>query len=211
MRYMKPIFRDEVYSPVKDIITYKNVVFTTGFGPNRTPYMGNLTSERETLWDDLYNNFGTSIIPTSEAAKLLNKTVPIPDGKGEYDGKYVVMLGVFHQLHCVNLLRKSLYQEPPNSTSPRFSNSTTDPLSLLHLEHCVDALRQAVMCSVDTTPHPWVWSEGEDGEVGQVKEVASIAHTCRDFDSVREWARPRAPKFWNKFINVPDPLKMDLA
>lgn len=33
----------------------------------------------------------------SDAAKLANKTVPIPD----YPGEYVIQLDVFHQLHCL--------------------------------------------------------------------------------------------------------------
>lgn len=33
----------------------------------------------------------------SDAAKLVDKTVPLPD----YPGEYVVQLDVFHQLHCL--------------------------------------------------------------------------------------------------------------
>lgn len=33
----------------------------------------------------------------NEAAKLVNKTTPIPD----YPGEYVIQLDVFHQLHCL--------------------------------------------------------------------------------------------------------------
>jgi hypothetical protein len=78
--------------------------------------MGPLTIENEKAWEDLYQceqttklvgylaltrqlPVGTSKIPMSEASKLLNKTVPIP----EYPGYYAVKLDVFHQLHCLVL------------------------------------------------------------------------------------------------------------
>lgn len=44
---------------------------------------------------------GTSMINRDQASRLVNKTVPVPDKDGQYDGTYVIMLGVFHQLHCV--------------------------------------------------------------------------------------------------------------
>lgn len=40
---------------------------------------------------------GVSRIPMSDAARLVNKTVPL----AEYPGEYVVSLDVFHQLHCL--------------------------------------------------------------------------------------------------------------
>ncbi|WQF86829.1 Putative mycotoxin biosynthesis protein UstYa [Colletotrichum destructivum] len=192
----KPVFPDVVYSPVLDVLQYENVVFTTGFDGGRTAYMGPPTLEREALWNDLYG-FGTSMINRDQAAQLVNKTVPVADETGNYDGTYVVMLGVFHQLHCVNLLRKSLYKDKPWSTDP------DDPMSLMHLEHCIDALRQAVMCSVDITPHPWTWKDSEN------KEVADVMHTCRNFDAIREWARTRNvfERGWNQSMRVPDPLQ----
>ncbi|TDZ31335.1 Oxidase ustYa [Colletotrichum spinosum] len=146
------------------------------------------------------------MINRDQAAKLVNKTVPVANAFGDYDGTYVVMLGVFHQLHCVtidgfpfrqNLLRKSLYKDKPWPTDP------DDPFSLMHLEHCIDALRQAVMCSADVTPHPWVWKDGQN------REVADVMHSCRNFDAIRDWARPRDvfERGWNKSIRVPDPLQ----
>ncbi|KAH7060464.1 hypothetical protein B0J12DRAFT_565822, partial [Macrophomina phaseolina] len=186
-------------APVNELITYENVLFTSGFGWMRTPYMGSPTPEREQLWNDLYD-FGTSVIPREEAAKLVNKTVPIPGPSGEYTGDYVVMLAVFHYLHCLNVLRHTLYMNHTWSHDPK------DRFSLEHLEHCVDALRQHIMCASDVTPHPWMWNAHD----GEVKEVAYIMHTCRNFSAIQDWAKARnvfdLPQGWNKSIHVPDPL-----
>ncbi|KAI9146893.1 Oxidase ustYa [Paramyrothecium foliicola] len=185
------VFEDEIYSPATELIRHKNVVFTAGFGRERTGYQGPPTPERDALWDDLYS-FGISRIPKAKAAQLVNKTVPIP---GE-PGQYVIQLNVFHQLHCLNMLRKRLYSEvdyPPDH----------ELMGIEHLEHCYDALRQSLTCSVDLTPLPWRWVE----EMQEAKEVAQVAHTCRDFETVRTWAKKNAVAHFDRKTYVPDDLQ----
>jgi hypothetical protein len=62
---------------------------------------------------------GISRIAMSDAARLSNKTVPIPDDPGQY----VVSLDVFHQLHC--LVGFSACGAP----SPSFGRSSLQPKS----------------------------------------------------------------------------------
>lgn len=50
-------------------------------------------------------------------------------------------------------------------------------LGIEHLDHCIDAPRQSLICSSDVTPIPWTW--WESGQ--EAKEVAEIARTCRNF------------------------------
>lgn len=58
---------------------------------------------------------GISAIPKSGAAQLERKTIQYADDPG----MYVVELDVFHQLHCLNTLRKKLYPEiyPKNNAT----------------------------------------------------------------------------------------------
>jgi len=49
---------------------------------------------------------GVSQIPKSDAVKLVNTTLPRP---GSDD--YLIELDVFHQLHCLNDLRKAFYPD----------------------------------------------------------------------------------------------------
>jgi hypothetical protein len=50
---------------------------------------------------------GVSAISSAEAAKLPNRTSAIPSRPNEF----VVELDVFHQIHCLNALRKTFYPE----------------------------------------------------------------------------------------------------
>jgi hypothetical protein len=88
--------------------------------------MGYPTNEIDARWEALYEckcarftplgmddsltrkriPVGISAIPPSEATMLANKTIPRP-GTDEH----LVELDVFHQLHCLNDLRKALYPD----------------------------------------------------------------------------------------------------
>jgi hypothetical protein len=54
-----------------------------------------------------YSLVGISWLTKKEASHLLNKTLPAPHDSD----KYMIQLEVFHNLHCLNMLRKSLYPD----------------------------------------------------------------------------------------------------
>ncbi|KAG8413392.1 hypothetical protein J3458_012961 [Metarhizium acridum] len=93
------------------------------------------------------------------------------------------------------MLRKRLY------TTEEFALDH-ELMGIEHLEHCYDAPRQSLMCMVDINPLPWQWTEKEQ----QSKEVARVAHTCRDLDAVCEWARERTIFYFHRSVYVPDDL-----
>ncbi|KAF9522204.1 hypothetical protein CPB83DRAFT_777449, partial [Crepidotus variabilis] len=176
--------------PALQVIEPQNVAFTGGFGPQVTVYQGPSAPERDQAWEDLYS-FGVSRIPKSSAAKLANKTVPIP---GDAD-HYVVQLSVFHQLHCLNMIRLRIW-----------SNSTVADEMLMsddHISHCVDALRQALMCAADITPMSWRWKP----EAQEAKLVVNdVPHTCRNFEKVKQWAKENHLDSFDSKVFVEDNL-----
>ncbi|KAL0576586.1 hypothetical protein V5O48_005379 [Marasmius crinis-equi] len=52
-----------------------------------------------------------------------------------------------------------------------------------HMDHCVDWLRQSLMCAGDTSVIVWQWDEMEQKN----KFQGDIAHTCRNFEKLRNW------------------------
>ncbi|OCL05572.1 hypothetical protein AOQ84DRAFT_273195, partial [Glonium stellatum] len=82
---------------------------------------------------------------------------------------------VFHSLHCLNMIRKEIYRDYyADLISMR-------PFWKIHIEHCLEALRQNIMCTSDLTPLGLEWVNG-------IMPVFEQPHTCRDFERLRAWA-----------------------
>ncbi|KAL4993635.1 hypothetical protein BDV10DRAFT_198160 [Aspergillus recurvatus] len=184
-----------LFSPANRILRYKPQTFSSGFGDERTPYMGPPTDAYDRAWEDLYN-YGIIKIPRSDAAQLVNHTLPLSSEPGQY----VVEIDVFHQLHCLHHLHKKAWghEMGVNTNNP-------DEVSafLQHLDHCSESLRQSLMCSSDVSTIHWVWSD----EHHRWQADGRVAHTCRDFAVVRDWAFERTAGMVDFETWVPDPLR----
>ena len=77
-------------------------------------------------------------------------------------------------------------------------------LGVHHVDHCVDSIRQSLMCTVDVSALTWQWSNERQMNV----EKAIVVHTCRNFDRIREWAWEHTAKdpFDSYFREPNDPL-----
>ncbi|KAF5327262.1 hypothetical protein D9619_003931 [Psilocybe cf. subviscida] len=53
-----------------------------------------------------------------------------------------------------------------------------------HVNHCVDSIRQSLMCSADISTIVWQWDEGTQNTTLR----GNVAHKCRNFNLIREWA-----------------------
>jgi len=93
-----------------------------------------------------------------------------------------VELDVFHQLHCLNMLRKLVY--PSVYIMDLTSGSDAAAENVFHMEHCYEQLRQSLQCSSDIGTIFWEWSEKKQKMVGNV----GTTHTCKNFDKIRQWA-----------------------
>lgn len=54
------------------------------------------------------------------------------------------------------------------------------------VEHCIDALRQALMCNADVSPNSWHINMPISS--GVFPRIATT-HTCRNFEKVQDWAK----------------------
>ncbi|KAE9391567.1 hypothetical protein BT96DRAFT_797233, partial [Gymnopus androsaceus JB14] len=155
-------------APAQEAVKHEVKTFIDA-SKHKTKYQG-LTEEVDQAWVDLYQKTLLQI-PKSEAAKLPNQTYPIVD---DPDGYYIAGLDVFHQLHCLNAVCKVLNKDHYNYTSG---------LNDIHVYHCVDSICQSLMCGADIAVNVWQW----DYKVGHVIGRGTIAHSCRNFEKIREW------------------------
>ncbi|KAH8900790.1 hypothetical protein GQ53DRAFT_776478 [Thozetella sp. PMI_491] len=118
-----------------------------------------------------------SVFVTPEEAKTLDGDLWLH----EETGLYISAITVVHDLHCVNMIRKFM--------APDYYDLGPRGPAKVHIEHCLDALRLSVMCHGDMTPIPTIHDENR-GPGGFMPEFRTV-HTCRDYQTIREWTMGR--------------------
>ncbi|KAH0548684.1 hypothetical protein GP486_007772 [Trichoglossum hirsutum] len=145
--------------------------------PGQVQYAGAPNAEIDKAWTDLLRGLEV-VLEGDEARTVAGKTMEEPEG-----GKWRLSLDVYHSLHCVNEVRKALdmsYYHPPSHPAPYFYR--------IHVDHCIDYLRQAVQCHSDLTPLTYF----RDDDTGATVPIFGAEHTCRDFGRIDEWALERS-------------------
>ncbi|GAB1316862.1 hypothetical protein MFIFM68171_07072 [Madurella fahalii] len=152
------------------------------------------TPETEVAWRELSQlDSGLLLLPKEQAAQ-----VGIDPARHAYWNDpeqglvgYPVRLEATHQLHCLNVLRRFSYFHY------NFTNEYDTPLKnvpfhyrRIHVDHCVDYLRNRLMCLSDMGIIPYFWYENEGDLVGDM----SRTFTCRNYESVRQFVKANAQK-----------------
>ncbi|KAF2245318.1 hypothetical protein BU26DRAFT_409759, partial [Trematosphaeria pertusa] len=91
------------------------------------------------------------------------------------EDRYMANLEVFHTAHCLNMLRKMIYPE---------YYGVYGAAERGHLEHCVETIRQALMCNMGMGLVTFHWVEGLEEPYSDYNTY----HQCRDPDAVLDWA-----------------------
>lgn len=82
-----------------------------------------------------------------------------------------------------NTIRKFVWPERyPIVQETRFAQ--VGKFEVDHIDHCLNAVRQSLMCSADITP--LVWQRDEGTHVSQIH--FNTVHTCRNWSAVQKWA-----------------------
>lgn len=143
--------------------------------PDTPAYVGNASQEIDQHWDNLILP-ADIYITDSEAATMPSdaQLYRNPD-----TGLYKIELQVFHSLHCLNMIRMRVYADQ----YPEMLKEN----ARVHVDHCIESLRELLMCEGNMTPLPIEWSlEGQ-----RVNPNYAQRHTCRDFDALKAWTKER--------------------
>lgn len=203
----------------KDAISVEQVRFTSPLrvdengtlhqvnDPSERRYTGN-SSEVDQAWEDLvfgrYLRLRESEVnwldsdEESDNLEVIPEDVSVITKAGMYGG-----VDMLYSLHCLNMLRKHLHSDHKNmqyfsdeEDSMHLGKSSIMALSS-HTDdsdHCIDQLRQSIMCAGDLTPvtlrHVWMENPRRSVLLGETERM----HTCRNFDAIRDWATERGVK-----------------
>ncbi|RFU73231.1 membrane ptm1 [Trichoderma arundinaceum] len=129
-----------------NIIVNSSSQFELMLDPNGERYVGHPTAELDAAWDRIVGSYVA--LTADEASKVQGEV----SAEG---GKFFVVPHVRHSLHCINYLRKVAYDK--YYPTIRTENKSTVPTFSMHVDHCVEMLRETVQCQGDLTPVPHVW------------------------------------------------------
>ncbi|RDK38163.1 hypothetical protein M752DRAFT_279150 [Aspergillus phoenicis ATCC 13157] len=160
-----------IYTPARNSLEYVKVRMDTA-GGHQSKYLG-FGDEADEAWTDLTSR---NHVRLSEEDLLAINQTSIPLGSGGYLG----MLGVYHELHCVKWIRWAL-----NQSKYQDSLSDHDIIDLpAHISHCVDIVRQSVMCRANTAIVTYSWIKES-----RVPKTDFHAYSqCVDWDKFEAWA-----------------------
>ncbi|KAJ7102364.1 hypothetical protein B0H15DRAFT_328304 [Mycena belliarum] len=207
--YSTQLLPEALYSPAQDVLEYKTVKFHSGFGLDLPIYDQEPSDAVDQAWAGLYE-FAYSKIPRTQAMRLPNKTYPI---LGDNPRTYMLALDVFHELHCLDEIRKAMHPGKFLAITSMFSSisrldyypATSEGINTKHMRHCLSSLRQSIMCASDISTIVWQWSDKSQA----AKERSDVVHTCRDFSKLQAWSKDHyAGDMQNMSIFIPDDLSM---
>ncbi|EJT81737.1 hypothetical protein GGTG_01712 [Gaeumannomyces tritici R3-111a-1] len=175
------------WSPAAPAVRYETVKFNLTPVVD-SPYVG-YGEEVDKAWDYIANDVGDQMISEEEALRMgspLN-SLKVKDPKTGKEG-YRVGVEVFHQLHCLNLLRQGLYKNYYKDLHGDVGDASGKALHG-HLDHCIEALRLNLMCQSDIG----IFTFRLFPEYGLADDDwwpdFSTKHTCRNFEDIRKWGR----------------------
>ncbi|KAG2363208.1 hypothetical protein BDR07DRAFT_1404903 [Suillus spraguei] len=106
----------------------------------------------------------------------------------KYGGGYMASVEVIHQLHCIDMLRRVSWGDKSSGNDHGKSSDHDDDESSkifwrIHLDHCIEMLRQIIMCRGDVTMLTYDWVKGLKDPFPNF----NIPHRCRNFEKVLDW------------------------
>ncbi|KAG1742587.1 hypothetical protein EDD22DRAFT_786600, partial [Suillus occidentalis] len=145
-------------------------------------YRGSPSPEIDAAW----NRISLDARPVRMTLEQLLRTGEKPSPSmakfpDEYGGGYMATVEVIHQLHCTDMLRKASWGIHDES-SGHDSHEPSD-FWRTHLDHCIEMLRQNIMCRGDVTMLTYDWVEG----VKDPFPNFDIPHRCRNFEKILNW------------------------
>ncbi|KAI9733818.1 MAG: hypothetical protein M1818_007085 [Claussenomyces sp. TS43310] len=168
-------FQDLIYTPVKQVVEFEKKVFHITVNDTNV-YNMPPSPESDDAWSVLLQNMNLRL--SGNDLRALNKTsVMLADGSGDYMGT----LDVYHQLHCLQYIREVVHGD-----YYKFYKSTVSPID--HADHCIESLRQSVMCNPDLSVLTFNWLPDIQGPWPEFESE----HQCANWEKIDAWAGQRA-------------------
>ncbi|KAK0124096.1 hypothetical protein ONS95_009080 [Cadophora gregata] len=177
------------FSPVLEKLDIKTSVKQTDGSlfesPNPSPYRNARRPDPavDAAWEAI-DNIRTFPITAEEVRKLGKDpelVAKFPEEYGLGPDAYVAELDIFHQIHCLNLLRNIAWVEYGRSED--HGKKPYSELHWVHVSHCTDMLMQTLMCQGSLDVLTFNWMETQEWPYPDF----FVNRQCRDFDAIVKW------------------------
>ncbi|KDR68280.1 hypothetical protein GALMADRAFT_78890, partial [Galerina marginata CBS 339.88] len=166
---------------------YKELTVWNGTLNYPSIYRGYPTPEIDAAWRRISQDVKFIRLTREQVLKLGKEVTPSKVKLRDEDGGgYLTSLEFPHQLHCLDRLRKYSYREYYEISDPDFH--VNPELFRMHLDHCVEILRQSLMCSADVGMITFEWVRGFNSPYPDF----NTRHQCRNFEKILSWASDNA-------------------
>ena len=182
------------YSPLFDLVDLSPIpVKVDGrlhVSPNASIYRGDPSPSTDAAWDALAAEANEVILVNSttlsRAGYNPSHYFKAPASWDAGDDSFPVQIDVFHQIHCLNALRKQMHYD--YYFGKEFGEKGPDEMHWMHMKHCLHMVLQSLTCNanVDIVPHRWV----EQDEVPFAQ--FGIVRQCRNFEALSDWNQGHA-------------------
>jgi hypothetical protein len=160
---------------------------------NNSIFRADPSPEVDMAWD-LISTEGLEIVTIPSSAIYLSgkdpsSAVRAPPSWNRGTDAYLAQIDVFHQIHCLNELRKEIYSDYYYG-----EHNIPSALHREHKKHCVHMLLQNLMChaDVEVIPHYWVHNEKIPDPKTRPFPDFNVVKLCRNFDALLGWAKDSA-------------------
>jgi hypothetical protein len=197
--FIAPIF-DQV--PIQ--LTTKSINGT--FWPQETPslFQQRPSPEVDAAWDRISDTHGI-VVTRSNLLQMgvdPSESWPWPESDAP-SGSYMGMLDVFHQAHCLNIMRRAIFTEYYGNMRETRKNERF-PFEE-HVLHCQYILLQNIMCHADLEVVTFNKVKGVPGPFANF----NVDRKCRNFDDVLAWKEKNQidPKNLEEWKKTPEGIK----
>ncbi|MCJ1236443.1 hypothetical protein MMC14_004424 [Varicellaria rhodocarpa] len=142
--------------------------------------------QQEKLWNKTLIDLGNIALADSYAQSMdlpRAQRFPWDSSKGIY------LINAYHNLHCVITLRTAILEyhtQAVKQSSPH-----------LHVIHCLNVLRDEIMCDADDTPRYTGFQPHKSSGLGQFR-------MCRDWSQLEQWAEDHTA-CWRHIGDISEP------
>ncbi|KAH8669041.1 hypothetical protein BX600DRAFT_511085 [Xylariales sp. PMI_506] len=156
-------------------------------------YSGNPASPKVAkAWKDLLKGYNVRV--PGHLLKPGQESIPVADDSGDV----MASLSVYHHLHCLDSIRHQLA-----GVACTDNDWGADGKFPWHLDHCIDTIRQWIMCQPDLTVRTIYWTATDTGRRYALANN-TIEHACVDWSLVSEWTSKRELTTDDGLIRTPE-------